>query len=55
MSEMKIVVDHLRLNYNGPFDANALYRHITAFVKEMGFDLETGGGVGGGGGTRAAP
>ena len=41
MSEMKIVVDHLRLNYNGPFDANALYRHITAFVKEMGFDLET--------------
>ncbi|MAE42663.1 hypothetical protein CMO93_02740 [Candidatus Woesearchaeota archaeon] len=39
MSELRLTVDHLRLNYTGPFDANALYRHITSFTKERGFDL----------------
>ena len=39
MSELRITVDHLRLNYEGPFDANALYKHVTAFIKEKGFDL----------------
>ena len=39
MSELRLTVDHLRLNYEGPFDANALYRHITGFIKERGFDL----------------
>ena len=39
MSELRLTVDHLRLNYTGPFDANALYRHITAFTKERGFDI----------------
>ncbi len=38
MSELRVVVDHLRLNYTGPFDANGLFRHITAFLNERGFD-----------------
>ena len=41
MSELRLTVDHLRLDYTGPFDANALYRHITSFLKERGFDLWT--------------
>ena len=40
MSEMRLIVDHLRLNYNGPFDANALFKHINAFLFERGFDLK---------------
>lgn len=40
MSELRLVVDHLRLNYTGPFNANDLYRHITAFLKERGFDIK---------------
>jgi len=39
MSELRVVVDHLRLNYTGPFDANALFKHINAFLFERGFDL----------------
>ncbi|MBW2976463.1 hypothetical protein KY347_03380 [Candidatus Woesearchaeota archaeon] len=41
MSELRLVVDHLRLNYNGPFNANDLFKHITAFLKERGWDLKT--------------
>lgn len=40
MSEVTIVVDHLRLNYSGPFDANALFKHINVFLFERGFDLK---------------
>jgi hypothetical protein len=40
MSEMRLVVDHLRLNYSGPFNANDLFKHITAFLKERGWDLK---------------
>src|SRR3989338_4581171 len=40
MSELTIIVDHLRLNYNGPFDANDLFRHINAFLFERGFYLK---------------
>ena len=40
MSELRLVVDHLRLNYTGPFDANALFKHINAFLKERGFDIK---------------
>jgi hypothetical protein len=40
MSEMRVVVDHLRFNYIGPFNANDLFKHITAFLKERGFDLQ---------------
>ena len=39
MSELRLTVDHLRLNYSGPFDANALYRILTSFWKEKGFDF----------------
>jgi len=39
MSELRLIVDHLRLNYNGPFDANALFKHINAFLKERGWDI----------------
>ena len=40
MSAIRTVVDHLRLNYTGPFDANDLFRHITAFLNERGLDLK---------------
>ncbi|MBU89961.1 hypothetical protein CMO94_00345, partial [Candidatus Woesearchaeota archaeon] len=40
MSELKVVVDHLRLNYTGPFDANSLFKRINAFLNERGFDLQ---------------
>jgi len=40
MSELKLVVDHLRLNYKGPFNAKDLFKHITAFLKERGFDIK---------------
>ena len=39
MSEMRLVVDHLRLNYNGPFNAKDLVNHINAFLNERGFDI----------------
>ena len=41
MSELRLTVDHLRLNYEGPFDANSLFKHITAFLKERAWDLKT--------------
>lgn len=40
MSEIRVVVDHLRLNYTGPFNANDLFKHISAFLNERGFDLK---------------
>jgi hypothetical protein len=40
MSEVRLIVDHLRLNYSGPFDVKAFYNHITAFVNERGFDIK---------------
>jgi len=40
MSELKLIVDHLRLNYTGPFNANDLFKHITSFINELGFDLK---------------
>jgi|TARA_B100001964_G_C14259068_1_gene614263 hypothetical protein len=39
MSELRLVVDHLRLNYKGPFNANDLIKNIYAFLKERGFDM----------------
>ena len=38
MSELRLVVDHLRLNYTGPFDANALLKNINVFLFERGWD-----------------
>ena len=40
MVELRVVVDHLRLNYNGPFNANDLFKHIRDFLFERGFDLK---------------
>ena len=39
MSELRLVVDHLRLNYEGPFDAKDLISHIYAFLRERVFDI----------------
>ncbi len=38
MSEKKLVVDHLKLNYNGLFDATGLYQYIDDWLREKGFD-----------------
>ena len=38
MSEKKIVVDHLSINYKGLFDVKELYRLIDSFFKEKGYD-----------------
>jgi hypothetical protein len=40
MGHMKIVVDHDRFEYNGPFDANDLFRMISNFIFEKGFDFK---------------
>jgi len=39
MSELRLTVDHWRLNYTGPFDAKDLYKNILNFWKEKGFDI----------------
>ena len=38
MAHLKIVVDHEKIEYSGPFDANSLFRMIDNFVFERGFD-----------------
>lgn len=38
MGHLKIVVDHDKLEYNGPFDANHLLRMIENHLWERGFD-----------------
>lgn len=38
MGHIKIVVDHEKLEYSGPFVANDLFRMIDNFVFERGFD-----------------
>ncbi len=38
MGHLKIVVDHEKIEYSGPFDANDLFRMIDNFVFEKGFD-----------------
>ena len=40
MGHMKIVVDHDKIEYNGPFDANGLFRMISQFMFERGFDFK---------------
>lgn len=40
MSEIRVVVDHLKLDYKGPFEFNALCRLINAFFFERGFDIK---------------
>ena len=38
MGHLKIVVDHEKIDYSGPFNANDLFRMIENFVFERGFD-----------------
>jgi len=40
MSEMRLVVDHLRLNYSGPFTANDLFKNIQVFLFERGIECK---------------
>jgi len=40
MSEVRLIVDHLRLKYTGPFNATDLFNHINAFLKERGWDIK---------------
>ena len=39
MGHLKIVVDHEKIEYSGPFDGNDLFRMINNFLFERGFDL----------------
>lgn len=41
MADTRIIVDHLRLNYSGPFDMSELFRLTNAFWKERGYDLHS--------------
>ena len=38
MSNVKIVVDHKKIEYSGPFDSTDLFRMIENFLWERGFD-----------------
>jgi hypothetical protein len=38
MGHLKIVVDHEKIEYSGPFNGNELFRMIDNFVFERGFD-----------------
>ena len=39
MGHLKIIVDHDKIDYSGPFAANDLLRMIMNFLSERGFDL----------------
>ena len=38
MGHIKIIVDHDKIDYGGPFDLNGLLRAIESFIFEHGFD-----------------
>ena len=38
MGHIKIIVDHDKIDYSGPFDVNDLLRMIESFIFERGFD-----------------
>ncbi|HLG23677.1 MAG TPA: hypothetical protein VI564_01975 [Candidatus Nanoarchaeia archaeon] len=38
MGHVKIIVDHEKLEYSGPFSANDLFKSIENFLMERGFD-----------------
>jgi len=38
MVDLKIVVDHDKIEYNGPFDANSMFRMIENHLWERGYD-----------------
>ena len=41
MGNVKIVVDHEKIDYKGPLNCSDLFKHITNFVMERGFDIRT--------------
>src|SRR3989339_194366 len=41
MSEIKIIVDHLRMDFKGMFNANDLFRAIDSWLFEKGFEKRT--------------
>ncbi len=38
MTEIHFPIDHLKIDYKGPFEFNQLIRLITSYTKELGFD-----------------
>ena len=40
MGNLKIIVDHEKIEYSGPVNMKDLFRHIDAFSKEKGFDFK---------------
>ncbi len=40
MANLKIIVDHEKIEYAGPVSMHDLFRHISAWVKEKGFDFK---------------
>ena len=41
MADTRLIVDHLKLDYKGPFEFNALIRLINVFLFERGYDLKS--------------
>lgn len=40
MGDMRLIVDHLKLDYKGPFQFNQLVRLINSFLNERGYDAK---------------
>ena len=40
MARLRIIVDHEKIEYEGPLNINHLFKHIAAWVREKGFDFE---------------
>ena len=40
MSDVRIIVDHMKLEYKGLFDTNNLFRLIDSWLFERNFDTE---------------
>lgn len=38
--DVRMVVDHMKIDYKGPFELNQLIRLVTSFKKEKGFDMQ---------------
>src|SRR3989344_8722039 len=39
MSERRLVIDHMKVSYDGLFDLHELYSLINQWLKDKGFDL----------------
>ncbi|MFC1768400.1 hypothetical protein ACFLZX_01425 [Nanoarchaeota archaeon] len=38
MSEVRLLVDHIKFEYNGVFDIDSLFKHIQAWLLERGYE-----------------